>query len=346
MFADAGLAQGGGAGDEPELMKESLKGFLNSAAKINPFRWNSGTAQDIFSSMAAATGAESTRPVRLKELGQRMWVDQGAIDFDSMTDAAQWILTNYLDPALSSRRTLVEAGASLERVSTASIVAAGFGGEDAIRAAVGADNEGLVHKVRAILEGKSIPGSVENHGTISQLQFGGHRWEYQDSGGCWVPYEVDVCEKLNAADAGSTIPVGSCALIEADRGTANESIELFDSPQSHGMRESVRVEGDAAAKHRWIWYVPFPLSSHTVHITILGYQTEISRGVLLIMTLRSWAGDSGVGRNQDMWIPYEPHVCMRLEAARTRGEQHIELDPDNPGKRHIDLAQPANIKQW
>lgn len=61
--------------------------------------------------------------------------------------------------------------------------------------------------------------------------------------------------------------------------------------------------------------------------------------------VRSWAGDSGAGRQQDMWVPYEPHVCLRLETARQQGEQIIELDPTNPGVRHIDLTDPANIKQ-
>lgn len=60
---------------------------------------------------------------------------------------------------------------------------------------------------------------------------------------------------------------------------------------------------------------------------------------------RSWASDSGPGKHQDMWVPYEPHVCLRLETARKQGEQTIELDPDSPGVRHIDLTDPANIKQ-
>lgn len=67
--------------------------------------------------------------------------------------------------------------------------------------------------------------------------------------------------------------------------------------------------------------------------------------ILASGALRSWARDSGPGKHQDMWVPYGPHVCLRLETARKQGERIIELDPENPGVRHIDLTDPANIKQ-
>ena len=269
MFGDAGLAQG--IADDPDAASplKLVQGALNWAAKNNTFRWNNGTAEEIVGVFSAMNGAEAARPVRLKELGQRKWVEHGAVkEFRSVAEVSEWIRDNYLDPTTAIRRTLAHAGAPglnintldpgaiLQRTSTADAAAAGYGGEAAIQAAIGGDNRDLVQKVCAILEGKSLPGSVENSGTVRQLRFGGRRWEYEDEEGSWVPYEVEICERLSAAAAGSVVAVGNRALI-GNRGAAGpEHIELLlQSAQSQGMRAS-RIDAERqAATNRWVWWV-------------------------------------------------------------------------------------------
>ena len=80
-------------------------------------------------------------------------------------------------------------------------------------------------------------------------------------------------------------------------------------------------------------------------LSVVLYCQEIIFDRACLICGRSWAGDSGPGMRQDIWIEFDPHVCLRLEIARTQGEQRIDLDPENPGVRHIDLSDPANIKQ-
>eukprot|EP01044_Picomonas_judraskeda_P007160 COSAG03_NODE_754_length_5988_cov_2.801155_1_plen_273_part_00 len=254
MFADAGLALQGGTTeeDDPDLMKGKLTAGLNTLARINPYRWKHGTAQAIFHTLSTTSdGPDAARPIRLKELGQRKWVNQDSVqEFESASAAATWINANYLDPGSIARLTLNRPD---QHVSTHGAADDGYGGIDAIRKAGCAKNDDLVQKIQAILEGKSMASSVENHGTIPQLRFGDRRWEYQDLDGCWVPYGADVCKALNAAVAGSTVSVANTALIEADRGAGDESIELLAPAHAHGMHMSTRALDEAAAMNRWIW---------------------------------------------------------------------------------------------
>lgn len=239
-------------------------------------RWNSGTAQEIFDVLSAASEADSTRPIRLKELGQRKWVDQGSIrEFESVLLAKLWISVNYLDPDAIALLTLAPA----QRASVVHSADVGYGGIDAVRAAVGANNEDLATKICAILDGESVAAAISNHGTVPQLRFGGLRWEYQDLEGSWVPYEVSVCEQLAATAAGSTITVGKHALIGSDGGAEDDSIELLEASQPQDMRASMRTVDEAAAANRWMWcaLTPCRLSCPRDDTCIWGSQVMGSR---------------------------------------------------------------------
>lgn len=243
---------------ETDEVKGKLAGARSFGAKINPFNWNSGTAQEIFDVLSAASEADSTRPIRLKELGQRKWVDQGSIrQFESVLSAKDWINVNYLDAEAISLLTCAPAqrASVAQRASMAKRADADYGGVDVVQAIVGANTGDLASQVAAILDGKSVAAAVANDGTVPQLCFGDRRWEYQDLEGSWVPYEADVCKLLNATAAGSTVSVGKHALIEADGGAEDDSIELLELSQSHDMPASTRTVDEAAAANRWIWCV-------------------------------------------------------------------------------------------
>jgi serine/threonine protein kinase/Ca2+-binding EF-hand superfamily protein len=335
MFADAGLA-----GSEQGFLGSISRGI----ASKNPLRWHDGTAQTIKDELSAKDGDEARRPIRIKELGQRNFVNVGEVKaFESVVHAVEWLDQNYLnvDPQRLTLAVRLDDDSGLLRMSTDEMVAAGYGGPTAAGQAVGEAAESdpeLVGKICAILEGRAIASSVENDGTIPQLKFGSCRWEYEDGDGSWVPYEVDVCKRLSDAEVGERVEVDSeSTLAERDRSypghRRDEYIEVLRP--AHDACAAV----DEVSTNRWIWCVT-PLS---LVLWRPGWRVSVC---MLVAWCRSWADDSGPGQSQDLWRDYEPDVCLRLESARAEGKQTIDLDPINhAGERHIDLTDPKNIKQ-
>jgi hypothetical protein len=230
---------------------------LPGVSRFNPFRWHDGTAQEIWEELSAKDADEADHPILIKELGQHNFVNVGEVKkFESVAHAVEWLNQNYLN-VNPQRLTLAvclddddddDAGRGLQRMSTDEMVAAGYGGPVAVAEMVGeaAESE-LVVKICQILDGQAIASSVE----IPQLKFGSCRWEYEDDDGSWVPYAMDVCERLSAAEVGDRVWLIGCKSVEQDRSdSGHPRAEYIDVLRpAHDARAAV----DEASANPWIW---------------------------------------------------------------------------------------------
>jgi hypothetical protein len=166
--------------------------------------------------------------------------------------------------------------------------------------------------------------------------------------------DVDICEELNTAGPGTKIRLSQVkggsqiqANVQLEKKLESEShaesptrefvgyIEVLEAPTSQPQGASVQVDQVAAC--RWVWCVTLRAPWPT---TCLGAAfTERPMGLR-----RSWAGDSianSAAHSQDVWIPYEPHICLQLETAHGGGVPKVDLDE----ARYVDLSDRQDMKQ-